>query len=180
MLAPSAAAEAVRPGIARRLATHFRRSLPPLVPALIGSACWALVMTASALVGTWSQGWLSPEKFEAVAKLYALGAALAFPIGLTAARFAALGRPPQAAFAAAFLGLSLATVGITGALFALDYRNYYATWHEDFLTITWAFQFVFTAAAALVQFAVLGVRLFFPIGFVALFLASLWFARTLR
>ena len=42
------------------------------------------------------------------------------------------------------------------------------------------FQFVFTTRGALIQFAVLGVRLFFPLGFVALFVASLWFARSTR
>ena len=82
------------------------------------------------------------------------------------------GNRPSVAFAAYFLGLSLATIGITAPLFAFDYRQYYSTWHEEAFTVTWMFQFVFTTAGALVQFAVLGVRLYFPLGFLALFVAS--------
>ena len=44
----------------------------------------------------------------------------------------------------------------------------------------WFLQFTHTIAAALYQFAVLGLRLFFPFGFVALFVASFWFARRVR
>ena len=35
-------------------------------------------------------------------------------------------------------------------------------------TITWSFQFVHTLATAFYQFVVLGMRLYFPLGFVAL------------
>jgi len=180
MLAPPLAVEAPRPGLARRFAKHLRRSLPPLVTALAGSACWALVMTASAVVTLWSLGWQTPEKYVAVASLFAAGAALAFPVGLTAARFVAMGRSAETAFASAFLGFALATVGITAALFALDYRQYYATWHDHFLTVRWVFELVFTTLGALVQFAVFGMRLYFPVGFVALLVAGAWFARSSR
>ena len=44
----------------------------------------------------------------------------------------------------------------------------------------WFLQFAHTIAAALYQFAVLGLRLFFPVGFVALLVASFWFARRAR
>ena len=172
--------EAPRLSLKRRLAAHFRRSLPPLATTLVGSACWALVMTATALLTIWTYGWQTPQKYGTIALLYAFGAALAFPPGLMLARFAALGRSIETAFASMFLALSLSTVGMTAALFALQYRQYYAAWHADFLTITWGFQLVFTALTALVQFAVLGTRLFFPLGFFALFLASLWFVRQPR
>jgi hypothetical protein len=172
--------EAPRLTLRRRLAAHFRRSLPSLAMAVTGAGCWAAIMATSAFTNLWARGWQTPGSFAAVVLLFALGAAIAFPVGLTAARFVSLGRSAETAFAAAFLALSLATVGVTAVLFALQYRQYYAAWHADFLTITWGFQLVFTTATALVQFAVLGTRLFFPLGFVALFLASLWFARQRR
>jgi hypothetical protein len=180
VLAPPVVIEAPRPGLARRFAKHLRRSLPPLATTLAGSVCWALVMAASAVVTLWSQGWQTPEKYLAVVLLFAVGAALAFPVGLTAARFIAIDRSAETAFAAAFLGFALATVGITAALFALDYRQYYATWHDNFLTIRWVFELVFTTLGALVQFAVLGLRLYFPVGFIALFVAGIWFVRSSR
>ena len=72
------------------------------------------------------------------------------------------------------------TVSITGLIFAFDYRTYYSEWHADAGSIAWVFQLVFTTLAALYQFAVLGVRLLFPVGFVALFAVSLWFTRMPR
>ena len=166
-----------RPGAAARIASHARRALPPLGVTLVGTAGWVIVMVASALLTVWLRGWQTPEKYQAIAVLFALGAGLGFPIALYAARLVSAGRSAEAAFAAMFLALSLSTLGITAFLFALDYRSYYARWHEEFGTITWAFQLVFTIAGAVVQFAVLGVRMFLPIGFAALFFASLWFAR---
>jgi hypothetical protein len=167
-------------GTARRLAQRLRRSLPSLAAALVGSACWTLAMTTSALFALWQDGWQTPDKYAAIALLFALGAAPAFPISLLLARFCSFGRSAETAFASMFVALSASTAGITAALFALDYRHYYAAWHADFLTVTWAFQFVFTIAGALVQFAVLGMRMFMPVGFVGLFLASLWFVRQPR
>ncbi len=41
-------------------------------------------------------------------------------------------------------------------------------------------QFAVTTAVALYQFATLGLRLYFPVGFAALFIAGLWFARQPR
>jgi hypothetical protein len=170
----------VRPGLTRRCFARLRRSVPTLATALAGSACWALVMATSALAGIWRDGWETGTKFQMIAMLFGLGAALAFPLGLTLARFVSLGKSAEATFAAHFLGLLLSTIGVTGALFALDYRQYYSTWHEEMFTVTWMFQFVFTMLGALGQFAVLGIRLFFPLGFAALVLASLWFARRAR
>ncbi|CDX17454.1 hypothetical protein MPL3356_240031 [Mesorhizobium plurifarium] len=41
-------------------------------------------------------------------------------------------------------------------------------------------EFVFTLLTALYQFVVLGVRLYFPLGFAALVGVSIWFARRRR
>jgi hypothetical protein len=172
-----ASLQARRPGPIARLAAHAHRSLPSLSVALAGTAGWVLVTAANALLVVWLRGWQTPEKFAAVGALFAVGAALAFPLALFIARFVSSRRSPEAAFAAMFLALSLCTVGITAFLFGLVYRSYYATWHEDFGTIVWIFQFAFTVAAAVIQFAVLGVRMLFPLSFVALFAVSFWFAR---
>ncbi|RUW22679.1 hypothetical protein EOA34_20760, partial [Mesorhizobium sp. M4B.F.Ca.ET.013.02.1.1] len=67
-----------------------------------------------------------------------------------------------------------------GGLFALQYRSYYAEWHAPAFTIRWAFELVFTMLTALYQFVVLGIRLYFPLGFIALVAAGIWFARQRR
>lgn len=137
-----------------------------------------MTMGASVLVNL--DAWETPEKIRTVSLLFASGGALGFPVGLFAARLVSLGRHREVAFAAAFVCLAAATIGLTGALFALQYRSYYAEWHAPAFTLTWVLQFVFTTLVALYQFVVLGIRLYFPIGFVALFAASVWFARQQR
>ena len=154
--------------------------MPTLREALLGAVLWAATMGASALVNLLLDNWVTPDKIRIVSLLFAGGGALAFPIGLFAARLVSLGRGWEVAFAATLVGLAAATIGLTAGLYALQYRSYYAEWHAPALTLEWGFQLVFTMAVALYQFVVLGIRLYFPLGFVALFAASLWFARQHR
>lgn len=141
---------------------------------------WGVAMGASALLMLVLENWETPQKIRTVTALFALGGAAAFPLGLILARFLSYRRRRETAFAAAFLSLAFATVGVTAGLFALQYRDYYAQWHADTFTGIWFLQFAYTIAAALYQFSVLGLRLFFPLGFIALIAASLWFARRAR
>ena len=163
-----------------RARNRVRRALPLVRTALFGALLWAVAMGASALVNLLLDDWETPEKIRFVTLLYAAGGALAFPVGLFLARLVSLGRHWEVAFAAAFVCLLTATVAFTGGLFALQYRSYYSEWHAPAFSLTWAFQFVFTMLTALYQFVVLGVRLYFPLGFIALAVASVWFARRQR
>ena len=165
---------------APRASERLRQALPSLRLAIAGSVVWGFAMGASALLTLLLDRWETPVGVRIVVLLFALGGAAAFPIGWTLARLLSHGRRPEAAFAAAFVSLGVATIGLTAFFYALQYRTYYAEWHEPAFTITWAFQFVFTGLVALYQFAVLGLRLYFPAGFVALFTAALWFAARSR
>jgi len=78
----------------------------------------------------------------------------------------------EAAFAAAFLCLTVFTIAVTSMIFALILRNFYAQWHGDPLSKLWLVQFAFTTASALYQFAVMGIRLYLPLGVMFLFGAS--------
>ncbi|TGQ48119.1 hypothetical protein EN859_002020 [Mesorhizobium sp. M00.F.Ca.ET.216.01.1.1] len=154
--------------------------MPSLGVALSGTLLWGVAMGASALLNLLLDDWETAAKIRFVSLLYAAGGALAFPVGLFLARIVSLGRHWELALAAAFVCLLVATIGFTGGLFALQYRSYYAGWHAPALTITWAFEFVYTVATAFYQFVVLGIRLYFPLGFIALAVASVWFARKQR
>jgi hypothetical protein len=160
----------------RRLS--LREALPALRMTALGALLWGLAMAASAFANL--HDWETPSRIRFVVQLYALGGAIAFPVALTAARLVTRGRRWETALAAAFVCLLGATLAFTGGLFALQYRSYYAEWHAPAFTLTWAFEFVFTVLTALYQFAVLGVRLYFPLGFAALVAASVWFARQRR
>ncbi|MER8368965.1 hypothetical protein [Mesorhizobium sp. M0306] len=159
---------------------RLRRALPSLRAAFAGALLWATAMGASALLNLLQYDWETPAKIRFVSLLYAAGGALAFPIGLFLARLVSLGRHWEIALAAAFVCLLAATIACTGGLFGLQYRSYYVQWHAPVFTITWVFQFVFTMLTALYQFVVLGIRLYFPLGFIALAVASVWFARQQR
>ena len=137
-------------------------------------------MGSSALLALAMENWETPHAIRTVAILFALGGVAAFPPGLALARFLSHRRQAETAFAAAFLSLAVATIGVTSGLFALEYRLYYAAWHAEAFSRTWFLQFTHTLAAALYQFAVLGLRLFLPLGFAALLLASWLFARRAR
>ncbi|WP_189510843.1 MULTISPECIES: hypothetical protein [unclassified Mesorhizobium] len=156
----------------------LRDALRPAGKAVVGAVLWGLAMAASAFLNLYH--WETPGRIRFVVLLYALGGALAFPVGLTLARLASRGRHWETALAAAFICLLGATLAFTGGLFALQYRSYYAEWHAPAFTLTWAFEFVFTVLTALYQFVVLGVRLYFPLGFAALVATSIWFARQRR
>lgn len=166
--------------ILSRNVNHVRSALPGWRATLFGSLAWAVAMGASALINLLLDHWATPDKIRIVSLLFAGGGALAFPLGLFAARLVSLGRGREVAFAAAMVCLAAATIGLTAGLYALQYRSYYAEWHAPAFTLTWGFQLVFTMAVASYQFVVLGIRLYFPLGFVALFAASLWFARQRR
>lgn len=160
-----------------RALDRVRRALPSLPTALLGGLIWAVVMGASALTNLLLGGWETPAKIRLISLLFAAGGAIAFPVGLFLARLVSLGRQWEVALAAGLVCLLASTIGLTGGLFALQYRAYYAEWHAPAFTVTWAFQFAFTVLIALYQFSVLGIRLYFPLGFIALAAAGVWFAR---
>ncbi len=164
--------EPASPGLARRL----RTAAPSLRIAVAGSAAWGLAMGASAIASLMLDQWETADRIRTVALLFFLGGALAFPFAWTLAGLLTRRRRPETAFAACFVALAAMTVGLTALLYALQYRSYYAEWHAPAFTLTWAFQFVFTGLVAAYQFAVLGVRMYFPLGFIALIAAALWFA----
>ena len=153
----------------------LRKALPGWPLAIGGGFAWAVIMAISAASGVWLEGWQANDRVGWIAALYAAGGFLAFPFGLFLAELFSRGRP-DTIFAAALLAHSATTIAATALLFAMHYRLYYAQWHDPTFTVTWAFQFAFTGAAAVYQFVVLGIRLYFPLGFAALLAVSLWHA----
>jgi len=137
-------------------------------------------MSLSATLNLIAEGWQSSDRIRDVALVFAGGGAIAFPLGIMAATIISRGRQAETRFAAAFLALVLATIGATAAIYAMEYRIYYAQWHAATFSVTWTFQLVFTSLVSTVQFAVSGLPLYFPIGFLAVPVAALWFARQPR
>lgn len=112
--------------------------------------------------------------------LYFAGGVLSFPSALYFVRFAARDRSAEIRFSAAFVSLTIATIGATAGLSAIVYWSISMDWSGNPLTTERMFQMSFAGAAALYQFAVTGTRYYLPLGIVLLFAASLWLARTPR
>ena len=177
---PTPSADRVDGQAAPTLVRRLRDAAPTPRLAIFGALGWGLVMGISAVASLLSVDWETSARIRLVGLLFFFGAAFAFPIGWTLAGLLTRGRGRETAFAASFVALAVTTLGMTGLLYALQYRSYYAEWHAPAFTVTWAFQFVFTGLVAAYQFAVLGVRMYFPLGFAALFATALWFASRSR
>lgn len=137
-------------------------------------------MAASAAFSVWRYDWQDGMAILSVAVLFALGGVLAYAPAIVAAGFVAGKRRPETRFATYLVALATATIGATALLFGLYYRSYYAEWHGPALSVEWTYQLVFTVAAAVYHFCVLGIRLFLPIGFPALLAVSLWYGARAR
>ncbi|CAN7296591.1 hypothetical protein LJR251_001477 [Rhizobium rhizogenes] len=170
----------INPASAVVASGRLRAVVPSYRHLLIGALCWGSAMASSALVALYLRNGLLTSHLPALTAVYFLGGTLTWPFMLPLARLLARGRALEARFAAFFLTLSLGTVTMTAFLFAMDYRWFYARWHAPFGTLVWTFQFAFTSASAVYQFAVLGLGLFLPFGLLCLAAASLYLARHMR
>jgi len=137
-----------------------------------GSIGWGAAMAISAQAWLWLSVAALTSHYWSLTALAFVGAALAWPLSLAAFRFIAFRRGREAAFAAAFICLTVFTIGVTSLIFAVIYRNFYAQWHGDPFTKLWLYQLIFTTASALYQFAVQGIRLYLPLGMIFLISAS--------
>lgn len=138
---------------------------------------WGLAMAASAWIGLHWREWESGERIGDVAFLFFACGLAGFPLAMVPAQLLARGWSPERRFALAIIGLATTTIGLTALAYAIQYRLYYSEWHDHAFTIRWIFEVGFTTLAAIYQFAVMGMRLFLPVGLVALLVAGLWFAR---
>lgn len=160
------------------------RSVPtPIFPSrrlhFGGSVAWGLLMAACAFLSLAMQGRAETFHLDKILLIFFAGGLLAWIVVLPVARLLTRRRSAETRFAAHFALLSLGTIAATAFLFAMDYRLFYAQWHHPFGTRIWAYQFVFTAAGAVYQFLVMGLRLYLPVGLPILAGASLWLARSM-
>ncbi|WP_084365398.1 hypothetical protein [Rhizobium sp. RU36D] len=137
-------------------------------------------MAVSILLSLALEQRLSQAGLPLLLGLYFAGGLLSWVVALPLARFMGLGSPVETRFAVALLLLTLGSAASTAFLFALQYRMFYAQWHQPFGTTIWMFQFVFTSASAVYQFGVLGLRLLMPFGFLLLLVASIILTRLIR
>ena len=164
-------------GLVKRALQRLKRTAPGSGELFWGAILWGILMSAAAFGALYLQNRAETSRLFAVLVLYLCGGVLAWPFALSFARFSAEGRRADARFAAYFFCLTTFTILATAFLFAMQYRQFYARWHAPFGTRIWVYQFMFTGAASVYQFVVMGVRLFMPFGAVILAVTSLWLAK---
>jgi hypothetical protein len=142
---------------------------------LAGSLAWALAMGASSAFSLLRREWQNADAEIVVVLLFAFGGLLAYAPAILITRQLARSRV-ETRFCAMMVLLAGATIAITAFLFGYRYRLYYSEWHEPAFTIGWTFQYVFTIATACYHFLVLGLRMYLPLGFVALVAFSVFHA----
>lgn len=156
------------------------RGLPSLPAWTGGSLAWGLAMAASFQLSVHVFGRASGSHDLALTLIYASGGMLGWLVALPLIHLVDRGRGPQTVLAAWLLLLGVLTVGAIAGIYALQYRAFYAHWHAPFASRIWVYQQIFTTAAALYQFAVLGLRHLMPAGLVVLLGLSLLMARRNR
>jgi hypothetical protein len=159
---------------------RLKAAYPPYPDLLVGALLWGGQMLVASMVALYLRNGIETSHAGDLAILYFAGGVLAWPFTLLLGRFFAHRREIETRFAAFFVSLSVCTILMTAFLFAMDYRVFYARWHAPAGSLIWFFQFVFTGASSVYQFAVLGLPLFFPLGFVCLLATSFALAKRMR
>ncbi|MCF3639041.1 hypothetical protein LXM94_03560 [Rhizobium sp. TRM95111] len=168
------------PLASRRAPAPDRRLIPALGSLVLGALLWGTLMAACAMVSLYLRNRLLTPHVGGIALLFFSGGLAAWPFVVLAARLVSRSRATEKRFAAAFVAISVGTIAMTAFLFAMEYRTFFSQWHQPFPSRIWFFQFVFTAANAVYQFAVMGLSLYLPAGLPVLAAASLWLARAMR
>jgi hypothetical protein len=158
----------------RKAATH---ALPSPSTVVFGSAGWGAILMTSALVGIWLRNGLTVTNPFAIGSVFFYGGALAFVPSVWLAMLILYRRGAIARFVGCTLIIAIASHLATSAIFALQYRAFYAHWHASFPNIVWFFQLAFTSAGAVFIFTVGSLHYYYwPASCLAFLGFGLWFA----
>ena len=165
-------------GAARRSKTgRLAASIPAASTVITGSAIWGAAMAIAAVVGLYWRDGLIIHSRLAVISLFFYGPAVGFAPGLMLSELICGKAGRITRFIIGTIILTLATHTATAAIFALQYRVFYAHWHAEFPSITWCYQFVGTSIGAVYQFTVDSLYIYFPVAPLLFVALGLWFAR---
>ena len=157
--------------------------MKPVVDVSVGrlaitALLWGILVTASACVGLiLMRGWEVDGRTRELLLIVLAGAISGFCL----ARFLLMWLPQQwqtsQRFAAAFILIGGATVGTTALLFGLQFRLYFAQWHDSEWSKLFWNETIFTILSAVYQYLVLGLRLYIPLGLIGLIALSYGYAK---
>jgi hypothetical protein len=152
-------------------------ALPAPSLVVFGSAGWGAILMASALAGIWLRNGLTLVNPFAIGSVFFYGGALAFAPSFWLATLVLHRRATIARFVGGTLIIAIGSHLATSAIFALQYRVFYAHWHATFPNIVWFFQLAFTSAGAVFTFTVGSLHYYYwPASCLAFLAFGAWFA----
>lgn len=167
----------LQPSRFARIRQRAGNALPSPSMVIFGSTGWGAVMMIAALAGIWMRNSLIVANPFGIALVFFYGGSLAFApaLWLTRMFFGRHGKVLR--FMAGAIIIALGTHTATSAIFALQYRVFYAHWHANFPSIVWFFQLGFTSAGAVFTFTVGSLHYYcWPFSCLAFLGFGLWFA----
>lgn len=156
------------------MARTYSESLRQTIVTLGLATLFALIWTHFYLTH-WFE-WQVAAHTAAVSGFYAAGLALGLGLTLLTDRWLLKRIGNLTVRRCVWLVLALIFVtSLTAALLGMQYRLYFAQWHEPFLSRDWIIQLVFTAIGAIAQYVIFGIRYHGP-GALGIILATCWWA----
>ncbi|GAB4349252.1 MAG: hypothetical protein Kow0026_04480 [Oricola sp.] len=149
-----------------------------LVRLALEAAAWGAMMMASALLALLlERGRALDARTGQILAIYFTGAFIAFGVARPVLAVANRRLSMPWRFLLAVTVLAGTTLAATAGILALDYRIYYAEWHDSLFSVTWFYQQAYTVLGSTYQYLVIGTRLYWPLGPVLLVITSWWLAR---
>lgn len=142
------------------------------------SLVWGALLAASAYFSLVSEmARVFGQRVMTILAIYFAGGAIGYLFAMPVTHWLGKRIPPRLRLLCAVLALGGFTLAATAGILALNYRAYYAQWHEAALSHDWFYQQFFTALASTYQYLVIGIRLYWPLGPAFLLLAAWWTTR---
>jgi hypothetical protein len=160
----------------RRLLRAAAEAVPSPSTIVFGSALWGIAMSVTAMIGIALRHGMAVVNPLAISGVYFYGGSLAFAPTLWLCRLLLARRGPAVGGVLATILILFSTHVATAAIFALQYRVYYAHWHANFPSPMWFIQLAFTSAGAVFTFTVSSLTYYWPLSCLAFLAFGLWFA----
>lgn len=118
---------------------NFRDRALPALFILLGALGWSVCSAASAAIGLYARNRLETDHVADIITLFFTGGFFGWLLALAALRVLPALKSQQLRLATACLAIAFFTLAVAAALFAFEYRIFYAQWHAPTFSRIWFF-----------------------------------------
>lgn len=116
---------------------NFRDRALPALFILLGALGWSVCSAASAAIGLYARNRLETDHVADIITLFFTGGFFGWLLALAALRVLPALKSQQLRLATACLAIAFFTLAVAAALFAFEYRIFYAQWHAPTFSRIW-------------------------------------------